>query len=207
MASNGTKISPSDAIGTGEDMTWLKEEALNIVVIGASGDLAKKKTFPSLVNLFDDNLLPVSTTVWGYARSDMTDDDLRNRIRPYLKESGHHSDEVVETFLSLCHYKRGNGYGDIAAFDHLRVLIEANESENPNLEQYNRLFYFATPPNVFGETAIAIKKTCMQKPSKGFSRIIVEKPFGRDLESFEQLNKTLSDHFKEEELYRIDRKS
>jgi hypothetical protein len=49
MASNGTKISPSDAMGAGEDMTWLKEEALNIVVVGASGDLAKKKTFPSLV--------------------------------------------------------------------------------------------------------------------------------------------------------------
>ena len=110
MASNGTKISPSDAIGAGEDMTWLKEEALNIVVVGASGDL-----FPSLVNLFDDNLLPVSTTIWGYARSDITDDDLRWRIRPYLKESGDHSDKVIKTFLSLCHYKSGNGYDDINA--------------------------------------------------------------------------------------------
>ena len=129
MASNGTKISPSDAIGAGEDMTWLKEEALNIVVVGASGDLAKKKTFPSLVNLFDDNLLPVSTTIWGYARSDITDDDLCHRIRPYLKESADRSDEVIETFLSLCHYKSGNGYDDIDAFNNLKVLIEANESE------------------------------------------------------------------------------
>jgi glucose-6-phosphate 1-dehydrogenase len=207
MASNGTKISPSDAIGAGEDMTWLKEGALNIVVVGASGDLAKKKTFPSLMNLFDDNLLPVSTTIWGYARSDITDDDLRHRIRPYLKESGDHSDEVIETFLSLCHYKSGNGYGDIDAFNDLKVLIEANESENDGLKEYNRLFYFAIPPNVFADAAIAIKKTCMQEPSKGFSRIIVEKPFGRDLESFEKLNKTLSEHFKEEHLYRIDRKS
>jgi hypothetical protein len=54
------KISPSSAIGAGEDMTWLRDATLNIVVVGASGDLAKKKTFPSFLNLFDDNLLPVS---------------------------------------------------------------------------------------------------------------------------------------------------
>ena len=53
------KIKPSSAFGAGEDLTWLREGVLNIVVVGASGDLAKKKTFPSLLNLFDDNLLPV----------------------------------------------------------------------------------------------------------------------------------------------------
>ena len=98
----------------------------------------------------------------------------------------------------------------------------------------NRLFYFAIPPNVFGETAIAIKKTSMQvegeftivfvEPTKlsplhfcasdtqifccvaekGWTRLIVEKPFGRDLDSFEELNKTLSEHFTEDHLYRID---
>jgi glucose-6-phosphate 1-dehydrogenase len=75
------------------------------------------------------------------------------------------------------------------------------------VKKYNRLFYFAIPHNVFADTAIAIKKTCLQEPSKGFSRIIVEKPFGHDLESFEELNSTLAEHFQEEHLYRIDRKS
>ena len=171
MASNGTKISPSDAIGAGEDMTWLKEEALNIVVVGASGDLAKKKTFPSLVNLFDDNLLPVSTTIWGYARSDITDDDLCHRIRPYLKESGDHSNEVIKTFLSLCHYKSGNGYDDIDAFNDLKVLIEANESENVGLKEYNRLFYFAIPLNVFADAAITIKKHACRNSPKEMQRL------------------------------------
>jgi glucose-6-phosphate 1-dehydrogenase len=201
------KISPSDAIGAGEDMSWLKEGALSIVVVGASGDLAKKKTFPSLCNLFDDNLLPASTKIWGYARSSMTDDDLRDRLRPYLKESGSHSDEVVELFLENVHYKSGNGYGDVDAFDDLRKLMQASEKENAGKKEYNRLFYLAIPPNVFGDTAIAIKKTCMQEPSKGFSRIVVEKPFGHDLTSFEELNKTLAEHFQEEQIYRIDRKS
>ena len=92
------------------------------------------------------------------------------------------------------------------AFDDLRGLIEANESENGGLQEYNRLFYFAIPPNVFAETAVAIKKTCMQDEDKGFSRVIVEKPFGSDLESFEKLNRQLSDQFSEKHLYRIDRK-
>jgi glucose-6-phosphate 1-dehydrogenase len=128
------KISPSDSIGAGEDMTWLKEGASNSVVAGASGDLAKKKTFPSLCNLFDDNMLPASTTIWGYARSSMTDDDLRDRLRPYLKESGNHSDEVVENVLENIHSKSGNGYGDVDMLtpltDDLRKLMEVNESDN-----------------------------------------------------------------------------
>ena len=62
---------------------------------------------------------------------------------------------------------------------------------------------FAIPPNVFGETALAIKETCMQDEEAGWSRLVVEKPFGRDLDSFEELNKTLS-VFSEKMLYRID---
>lgn len=200
------KINPSDAIGAGEDMTWLRDGVLNIVVVGASGDLAKKKTFPSLLNLFDDNLLPEKTAIWGYARSSLTDDDLRDRLRPFLEKSGDHSAEVIEEFLSICRYQSGNGYGDIEAFGALGKSIAANEQENPGMKEYNRMFYFAIPPNVFADTAVAIKQTCMQDSDKGFSRVIVEKPFGRDTESFEKLNKEISDQFSEQHLYRIDRK-
>lgn len=62
----------------------------------------------------------------------------------------------------------------------------------------------AIPPAVFEETASSIKKTCMQDESKGFTRLIVEKPFGRDLETFEKLNKDLSSQFTEDHMYRID---
>lgn len=200
------KIDPSDAIGAGEDMTWLTDGVLNIVVVGASGDLAKKKTFPSLLNLFDDNLLPQKTAIWGYARSDLTDDDLRDRLRPFLEKSGDHSAQVIEEFLSIVRYQSGNGYGDIEAFSTLSNSILVNEQESSGMKQYNRMFYFAIPPNVFADTAVAINQTCMQDPSKGFSRVIVEKPFGRDTESFEELNKEISEQFSEEHLYRIDRK-
>mmetsp|Transcript_18746 Transcript_18746/g.22370 ORF Transcript_18746/g.22370 Transcript_18746/m.22370 type:complete len:1018 (+) Transcript_18746:62-3115(+) len=186
-----------------EDLKWLKTSGLVVVVVGASGDLAKKKTYPALLSLYDDNLLPNDTVVWGYARSAMTHEELRDRIRPFLQKTNH-APEVVEKFLSLCKYHSGKGYGDIDAWGTLAEEFKKHEDEGPGHEQYNRLFYLAIPPNVFAETSLAIKKTSMQDKAKGFSRLIIEKPFGRDLESFEVLNKTLSEHFTEDHLYRID---
>jgi glucose-6-phosphate 1-dehydrogenase len=186
------------------DMDWLTSATLVIVVVGASGDLAKKKTYPSLLDLYDDNLLPKDTVIYGYARSSMTDQDLRDRLRPYLLKAGHHSPDVVERFLQRCAYRGGSSYGDLQAFQGLADAIGAFEKERPDVKQHNRLFYFAIPPNVFAETGLAIKQTCVQDEARGFTRLIVEKPFGRDLESFEELNKTLSEHFTEEHVYRID---
>eukprot|EP00529_Nitzschia_sp_RCC80_P003578 CAMPEP_0113477456 /NCGR_PEP_ID=MMETSP0014_2-20120614/20214_1 /TAXON_ID=2857 /ORGANISM="Nitzschia sp." /LENGTH=1047 /DNA_ID=CAMNT_0000370545 /DNA_START=30 /DNA_END=3173 /DNA_ORIENTATION=- /assembly_acc=CAM_ASM_000159 len=190
-----------------EQLGWLTHSSLVVVVVGASGDLAKKKTFPSLLNLFADDLLPPDTTIWGYARSKLTDDDLRDRLRPFLVESKpKHPDDVIDAFLSRVKYHGGKSYGDVDAFSELAQNMDAFEkgSSSSNIEHFNRLFYFAIPPNVFAETAVAIKKTSMQEPSKGWTRLIVEKPFGRDLESFEELNSTLSEHFTEDHIYRID---
>jgi hypothetical protein len=186
-----------------EAMKWLTSSTLAIVVLGASGDLAKKKTYTALLNLYDDNLLPKNTVIWGYARSKMTDEDLRNQLRPYLSKTDH-SSEIVERFLSRCVYQGGSSYGDLDAFTELAGSISHFEKNHPGQNHSNRLFYFAIPPNVFADTAVAIKKTSMQDEKKGWTRLIVEKPFGRDLESFEELNKTLSEHFTEDHLYRID---
>ena len=143
------------------DMTWLTNACLSIVVVGASGDLAKKKTYPSLLNLFVDKLLPKDTQIIGYARSDMSDDDLRGRLRPYLEKSKH-SEDNIESFLKICFYQGGKSYGDTDAFGNVKATMESYEKENDSVKEANRLFYFAIPPNVFGETAVAIKKTCMQ---------------------------------------------
>jgi glucose-6-phosphate 1-dehydrogenase len=181
-----TKASSAALEGaTSEQMEWLTESLLTIVVVGASGDLAKKKTYPSLLNLYSDGLLPDDTTVWGYARSNLTDDDLRDRLRPFLLKSGDHLASTVEQFLKICRYQGGSSYGDVEAFASMQKAMEHKESSAPGLKGYNRLFYFAIPPNVFAETGLAIKKTCMQDDERGWTRLIVEKPFGRDLESFE----------------------
>lgn len=186
----------------GEECSWLKS-GLTVVVVGASGDLAKKKTYPSLLSLYDWNLLPQDTIIWGYARSHLTDSGLRDRLRPYLLKSGDHSPDVVERFLKRCRYQSGQDYGDVDAFKDMVSKVEEHEQKNPD-SQHNRLFYFAIPPNVFAQTASAINKAAMQKPDKGWNRIIVEKPFGRDLESYEELSAELKEHFTEDHIYRID---
>ena len=94
---------------TEEQLEWLTVSGLSITVIGASGDLAKKKTYPSILNLFAEGLLPPQTVVFGYARSKMTDDGLRDRLRPFLLKSKH-SKEKVEEFLQICRYIGGTRY-------------------------------------------------------------------------------------------------
>lgn len=186
-----------------EDLVWLTNSVLSIVVVGASGDLAKKKTYPSLLNLYDDNLLPKNAKIWGFARSALTDDQLRDRLRPFLLKTDH-SAEVVERFLQICVYQAGASYGDESAYAEMTSNMAQFEQEHADQKQFNRLFYFAIPPSAFAETGVAIKNQSMQAEEKGWTRLIVEKPFGRDLASFEDLNKTLSQHFSEKHLYRID---
>ena len=177
---------------------------LSIVVVGASGDLAKKKTFPSLLNLYADNLLPCKIKIWGFARSSFSTEELHERLRPFLVKSTDHESEVIEGFLQQCVYQSGKSYGDEDAFRNIAQDIRAFETDHPGQKEHNRLFYFAIPPSAFAETAVAIKNTSMQDEAKGWTRLIVEKPFGRDLASFEELNATLSEHFTEKHIYRID---
>jgi len=188
-----------------EDRSGYLTSSLSIVVVGASGDLAKKKTFPSLLNLYAFDLLPKNIQIWGYARSNITSEDLRENLLPFLHKLDY-APEVVGQFLSLVHYQRGSSYGDLDALTQLKTNVEAFESiESESEDKYfNRLFYFAIPPNVFAQAANAIKQTCMQEEAKGWTRLVVEKPFGKDLKSFEDLNKDLSAQFTEDHLYRID---
>jgi glucose-6-phosphate 1-dehydrogenase len=131
----------------------------------------------------------------------MTDEDLRAKLKPFLEKTGIDS-KIISSFLSMCRYKSGTSYGDEQAYEDLNEQISVAESKVEGKEENNRLFYFAIPPNVFEETGIAIKKSCMAKT--GWTRVIVEKPFGRDLESCEEILATLSKQFQEDQLFRID---
>lgn len=159
------------------------------------------KTYPSLLSLYDDGLLPSNTVIYGYARSSMTDEQLRDKLRPYLQKFG---DKVIEDFLSRCYYQSGSGYGDLSSWENLNTKLDAFDETTKlgGCKKSNRLFYFAIPPNVFAETGEAIKTACMA--SNGFSRMIVEKPFGRDLESCKDILNRLGQHFDETNLFRID---
>merc|ERR1719232_1150075 len=100
------------SVQTGARHEPWKRQPLSIVVVGASGDLAKKKTYPSLLSLFADNLLADADNlvVYGYARSKMTHEELREKLRPYLEKKGV-GQGVLDRFLSRCFYQSGASYG------------------------------------------------------------------------------------------------
>lgn len=173
---------------------------VSIVVFGASGDLAKKKTFPALFGLFREGQLPATVNIVGYARSKLSAEDLRERIRLHLKLNDDRAKGKVEEFLLLVTYISGP-YGKPEGYQQLNKAIEAYDAKN-GVTKSERLFYLALPPSVFTEVGAHIKKQCY--PETGKLRLIVEKPFGHDLESARQLQHDLAPLFTEEELYRID---
>lgn len=172
-----------------------------IVVFGASGDLAKKKTFPALFGLFREGYLDSSTKIYGYARSDLSHEALRERIEPYLKRpNGNEDDTKVEEFFKMITYIHG-AYDTADGYVKLRKSIEEFESER-KVSEPHRLFYFALPPSVFLTVATHIKNNLYA--NDGVTRLIVEKPFGHDLESAKALQKDLAPLFREDEIFRID---
>jgi len=183
--------------------SWYQKSLL-VVVIGASGDLAKKKTYPALYALWNACLLPANTTICGFARSAKANEDFRNHLKPYLKSSKKDGGDTsrVDAFLSLCQYRKGASYGDWEGIQ--SILSETNCD--------NILIYLAIPPHVFGDSTGAVMKARKNleaenpsNTSKGFFRVVLEKPFGHDTDSCKELLQSLSDQeWPEEELYRID---
>ncbi|SGZ48664.1 CIC11C00000003259 [Sungouiella intermedia] len=175
-------------------------EHVSIVVFGASGDLAKKKTFPALFGLYREGELPATVQIIGYARSKLSTEELRSRIKENLKLKDDRAKEKVDGFLELISYISGP-YDKPEGYQQLNKAIEEYDSKNKVTES-QRLFYLALPPSVFTEVGSHIKEHCY--PENGKLRLIVEKPFGHDLESARQLQRDLAPLFTEEELYRID---
>ncbi len=127
-------------------------DATTIFVLGASGDLARKKTYPSLYELFLAGLLPARVTILGYARSSLTDAAAREGLAGHLKAG---TPEQRSQFLALCIYRSG-GYDDVEAFRKVALEAEALETKLSETGIANRLFYFAIPPSVFVVSAASV---------------------------------------------------
>ena len=175
-----------------------------IVIFGASGDLAKRKLIPALFKVYGEGLLPQSTTILGYARSQYSDEAFREAVRQGIEE---HGDGVFdpalwEIFAKGIFYQAG-AYDNDGSFQTLAARILEIETERPT--GGNRLFYMATPPSVFESITQELGATGLATPLPGsWTRLVVEKPFGHDLASAKALNLHLQGIFDEEQIYRID---
>lgn len=182
----------------GED--WHKA-ALSMVVVGASGDLAKKKIYPALFALYVEGHLPEYFTIWGFARSKMSNEEFREYIGQSLScrltDKGS-CEGKFESFLERCYYHPGqyNNRDDFAA------LSEAMTAPEKKRKTADRVFYLSIPPSIFTQVA-ACASDAASSPT-GYTRVIVEKPFGKDSESFRQLSTDLYQHLTEDQMFRID---
>jgi len=177
--------------------TDLSVSMLTIIVFGASGHLAKTKTYPALFELYKLGTLPDHTVIIGYARSNLTNEALRERVGQKFS-----NDPQSNDFLQMCTYQRGS-YDKVEDFEVLEKRIsELEEKCSGPTPAGNRLFYYALPPNLFGDVSRCIKKAAMSE--LGWNRVIIEKPFGKDVKSAQALQESIGSYLSEDEVYRID---
>lgn len=177
-----------------------------IVIFGATGDLTQRKLVPGLYSLATQQLLPPETAIIGVARRDIPDDDFRAQMRAGVEAHGRLpiDEDVWEGFASRLRYLSAP-FDDHNGFERLRAMIEEEDRERGT--RGNRLFYLATAPEFFPVIAESLGAVGLADEGDGtgrFARLVVEKPFGHDLESSRRLNTRLGAVFRERQVYRID---
>ncbi|MBN2983718.1 MULTISPECIES: glucose-6-phosphate dehydrogenase [Cohnella] len=178
-------------------------EPTTFVLFGATGDLAKRKIYPALYNLFVDGKLPETFSVVGLGRREWTDEFFQTSVAQSLERFSRRKADNADT---LNRFLRAFRYcvldiGREEDYKKLLALVEQREEEL-GMPQ-NRLFYLSVGPEFFEPIAANIQSSGLGSTS-GWKRLVIEKPFGHDLQSARDLNRNLSQSFAEEEIYRID---
>jgi len=180
-----------------------KPDPCSFVIFGATGDLAHRLVIPALYNLLAGNLLPDNFCVVGIARKGMTSEQLSESLMKGLHQfSARKIDDTLATKLLSCVTCIEADPKDPASMDEMSKQLDKLEAERQTAG--NRLFYLATPPNAFLPIAEGLARTGMLAENGAWRRIIIEKPFGTDLESAKHLNHELLKLMDEQQIYRID---
>ena len=183
-------------------------EPCSIIIFGASGDLTSRKLIPALYHLCKEKQMPPDFRIIGFARREKSDDSWRGELRAGLEEFSRTKpidEQVWKDFSQHIFYCRGD-FTEAEAFKALAVRLDSFGSA-PLKE--NLLFYLATSPSQFGEVVEQLHTAGLLKKSEGnggagWQRIVVEKPFGHDLDSAHQLNRELTRYAGESQVFRID---
>ena len=169
------------------------------VIFGATGDLTRRKLLPALYHLMQSEHVARNCYVLGASRSDWSDDDFRTMARDALHDAGF-SDDDLRTWCDRRLFFQCLG-DDGSDFDALRERVEQIE-RHMHLPG-NRAFYLSLPPPAYGPTLEGLGHAGLHT-SDGWTRVVIEKPFGSDLASARALNETVHTHFREDQVYRID---
>jgi glucose-6-phosphate 1-dehydrogenase len=177
-----------------------------VVLFGASGDLAKRKVVPAMYDIANHQGLGPRYAILGYARTPMTDENFRSALGEAAKtmsEVGPIDPKSWSEFASNLHYQAGEYQNPD---DYTKLAKRLQELDSEKKLGGNRLFYLSTPPEVYPHIVEQLGRAGLAKPSSPNSwvRIIIEKPFGRDLASAKELNKIVLNVFDESQVYRID---
>jgi glucose-6-phosphate 1-dehydrogenase len=173
-----------------------------IVIFGASGDLTRRKLMPALYNILRQNLMPEKFAILGVGRSDMNDlsfrDEMRIALVNYSEIQTNTDKSLLEKFLGLLYYSSIDTF-DPQAYSALNLRIKEIDSDHSLGD--NIVFYLATPPNLYDKIPAFLANQGLNR--KGH-KLIIEKPFGTNLESARKLNRELLNYFHEDQIFRID---
>ncbi len=175
-----------------------------VVIFGASGDLTKRLLMPALLNLASDRLLPERLAVVGFGRAELTHEQFRERMTTDVERFATRTPFAAETWRDLASrlYFAVGDYDDPVAYQKLAALLARLDTQHGT--EGNILVYMATPPSVFGQISRNVHQSGLMKRETGWTRLIVEKPFGHDLASAVELNQAMRAYWSEDQLFRID---
>jgi len=195
---------PSEEIQPPPPPSVLPAPPCALVIFGATGDLTKRKLLPALYNLAVSGLLPEDFAIVGISRAETSQDALRERLREDLHEfaGAPVKPEIAERLLGSFYYLSGE-FNAPATFERLRDLLGQVDKDKKTNGCF--LFYLAIPPDLFAEVAHRLGDVGLTREEEGrWRRVIIEKPFGHDLESARALNVSLREVLSERQIYRID---
>ena len=179
------------------------DQPTQIVILGGSGDLSKRKLLPALFDLFHKKLLPKHFTIVGLARSPRTDEDYRAFVTEAITAAASTAPPpAIDQFCSHVHYLAGS-FDDVTSYQSLARHLDQQDQQWGS--KSNCLFYLAVPPQYYETIFVNLHQIIEPDKDRGrWSRLLVEKPFGKNLETAQILDQKLGQLFAEEQIYRID---
>lgn len=198
----GTTVTVGNVEDAGDKCDEFCSDPCGLVIFGASGDLTRRKLIPSLYRLFKNGLVTENFFVLGASRSKMNDETFRAEMEEAVRQDRGFEAGAWAEFAKKLFYAPLDGFTDTASYGRLKAVLSEKNAEFG--ARGNRIFYLATPPSAYGEIARMLGTAGLSGEKEGWARLVIEKPFGRDLKSALELNDVLYKHFREEQIYRID---